>query len=56
MKSSRMVIIRIDDIQAYFLEDISIKMMDDAKSRGIPLSLGVIPKAIDENTPIHTDI
>lgn len=53
MKSSRMVIIRIDDIQAYFLEDVSIKMMEDAKSRGIPLSLGVIPKAIDENTPIH---
>ena len=53
IKSSRMAIIRIDDIQAYFLEDISIKMMDDAKSRGIPLSLGVIPKSIDENTPIH---
>lgn len=51
--SSRMAIIRIDDIQAYYLEDISIKMMDDAKSRGIPLSLGVIPKAIDENTPIR---
>ncbi len=52
-KSSRMAIIRVDDIQSYFLEDLSIKMMEDAKARGIPLSLGLIPKSMEESTPIY---
>jgi predicted deacetylase len=53
MQSSKMAILRIDDVQGYSLEDVSIKMMDDAKARDIPLSLGVIPKALEEQTPIY---
>ncbi len=53
VKSSRMAIIRIDDIQAYSLEDISMRMIDDAKDLDIPVSLGVIPKGIEDNTPIR---
>ena len=53
VKSSRMAIIRIDDIQAYWLEKVSIKMIDDAKALYIPVSLGVIPKDMEGNTPIR---
>ncbi|MCA9361340.1 DUF2334 domain-containing protein [Candidatus Kaiserbacteria bacterium] len=40
------VILRVDDIQAYTWKDVSIKMIEDAKWRQIPLTLGVIPKDI----------
>lgn len=53
---SRMVIIRIDDIQSYSLEDVSIRMIDDAEARGVPLSLGVIPKSMDSQTPIYRHV
>lgn len=45
-KSGRMVVVRIDDVQAHAWEEISIRMMDEAKERRIPLVLGVIPRGI----------
>ena len=45
----RNIILRIDDIQAYFLRDIQIKIIEDAKKRNKPLSLSVIPKGLSND-------
>jgi peptidoglycan/xylan/chitin deacetylase (PgdA/CDA1 family) len=45
--TGKMAIIRLDDVQAFAWAATSIRMMDDARSRGIPLVLGVIPKGIE---------
>lgn len=48
-KSSKMVIIRVDDIQAFSWTDISEKIINDAYVRKIPIVLGVIPKDLKED-------
>ncbi len=50
---TKMAIIRIDDIQAYWLETESMKLIEDARARSVPVSLGVIPLNIDADTPIR---
>ena len=45
--TGKMALIRLDDVQAFAWAATSIRMMDDARSRGIPLVLGVIPKGIE---------
>ncbi|MDP2090929.1 MAG: DUF2334 domain-containing protein [Candidatus Gracilibacteria bacterium] len=45
--NKKYVILRIDDIQAYYLRDVSIKMINDGFSRNIPFTLGVIPMNLD---------
>ncbi len=41
--SDRNIILRLDDIQSHYLQDLQIKMMNDALDRNLTLSLGVIP-------------
>ena len=41
--SDRNIVLRIDDIQSYYLEDVQMKMIKDALSRNKTLSLAVIP-------------
>ncbi len=42
-QSSTTVVLRVDDVQAHAWRDTTIRMISDAESRGIPLTLGVIP-------------
>jgi peptidoglycan/xylan/chitin deacetylase (PgdA/CDA1 family) len=48
------VVLRIDDIQAFAWQDISIEMMKDALSREMPLVLGVIPNGIINDKEIFS--
>lgn len=41
--SDRNIVIRIDDIQAYYHRDLQIKMLEELKKRGMVSSLAVIP-------------
>jgi predicted deacetylase len=41
--SDRNIVLRIDDIQAYYLADVQMKMIKDALARNKTLSLSVIP-------------
>lgn len=43
---ARTVILRLDDVQAGYLTELSMRMMDDAISRQLPLSAGLIPYGI----------
>ncbi len=40
------VILRLDDVQSYHLTDVSLRMMQDAIDRDLPIVAGVIPKGI----------
>lgn len=42
-KNKKYVILRLDDIQAWYLSNLSIKMMNEWLDRGIPFTLGIIP-------------
>ncbi len=46
------IIIRIDDIQAYWLRDVQIKMLDELYNRNIPALLGVIPLNLKDDTKL----
>ena len=52
--SSKMAILRLDDVQAYAWADIALRMMDDARERDIPLVLGVIPKGLRDDASTYT--
>lgn len=45
-------ILRIDDIQSYYLRDIAKKMIDEWFKRNIPFTLGVIPMNFNEDIDI----
>lgn len=47
--NSKKIIIRIDDVQAFWLRDVQIKMLDELIRRNIPALLGVIPLNINED-------
>ena len=51
--TSRMALIRLDDVQAHAWSTISARMMADAEARGIPLVLGVIPYNIEEDRQLY---
>ena len=51
-KGTNAAILRLDDVQAYYLTDTSIRMMDDARERGLPIVAGVIPKNIQNDTTV----
>lgn len=51
-RSTKSVVLRVDDVQAWAWRDITIRMVDDAYERGIPLTLGVIPKGLGEDTQL----
>jgi predicted deacetylase len=51
--SSRMVALRLDDVQAYAFADATERTMNDALSRGIPLVLGVIPNHLRDDQVLY---
>lgn len=53
-KKDKKVIIRLDDIQAYALRNIQIRMINDALERNIPLSLSVIPYRLEEDKIMYS--
>lgn len=53
-QSEKTVVLRVDDIQAYTWRETSMKMIHDAASRNIPLTLGVIPVGIIEDVELVT--
>jgi len=48
-QSDRLVIIRLDDVQAYAWRDVSEKIVEDSMAQKIPVVLGVIPYALDSD-------
>ena len=48
--SGKTVVLRIDDIQAFAWRETSMNMIADATSKDIPVTLGVIPVGIGEDT------
>lgn len=52
--SNKTVILRVDDIQAYAWGETSQKMITDASVRNIPLTLGVIPIGLKDDTEFVT--
>jgi hypothetical protein len=46
------VILRIDDIQAFYWRDLSIRMIEDAFKKEMPLVLGVIPVGLGKDRAI----
>jgi len=50
---TRNIIFRIDDIQAFYLNDLQIQMIDDALSSGVSPSLSVIPLGISDDKKIY---
>ena len=52
--SDRNIILRIDDIQAYYLQDIQIKMIKDTLKHNKTISLSVIPLNIHEDEELTT--
>jgi predicted deacetylase len=51
-KSDRMVVLRVDDIQAYAWRETSMRMIEDAENNGIPLTLGVIPAGLSADSEL----
>jgi peptidoglycan/xylan/chitin deacetylase (PgdA/CDA1 family) len=49
---NKTVILRVDDIQAQAWYETSIAMIKDAEARGIPLTLGIIPKNFADDTEL----
>ncbi len=50
--SEKTVVLRVDDIQAYTWRETSMKMIDDAISRNIPLTLGIIPINLSDDVEL----
>ena len=50
--SNKTVILRVDDIQGYAWSETSEKMIIDAEALGIPLTLGVIPAGLTDDTEL----
>ncbi|MES2966605.1 MAG: DUF2334 domain-containing protein [Patescibacteria group bacterium] len=50
--SEKTVVLRVDDIQAYTWRETSMKMIRDAATRNIPLTVGVIPTGIMEDVAL----
>jgi len=50
--SKRMVVLRLDDVQAYGWTDISIRMMNEAFATGFTMTAGVIPAGLKEDKRI----
>lgn len=50
--NKKYVILRLDDIQASYLSDLSIKMMNDWLNREIPFTLAVIPINLNTDSKI----
>lgn len=48
----RMVVLRLDDVQAYGWTDISTRMMSDALDSGFSMTAGVIPSGLSEDKKI----
>lgn len=53
-KNKPMVVLRVDDVQAFTWREVSMKMIADAEERSIPLTLGVIPVGLDEDEELVT--
>lgn len=51
--TSKMALIRLDDVQAFAWAQVSTRLMDDARERGIPLVLGVIPHGIEDDRTMY---
>jgi hypothetical protein len=50
--NDKLVILRLDDVQAFAWEDISMRITDDSLARHIPITLGVIPKDIEKDAAL----
>lgn len=46
VQGERLVVLRVDDVQAYAWSETSMRMIEDAEKEGIPLTLGVIPAGL----------
>lgn len=51
--SSNMVILRLDDVQAYTWPDISKRVIEDTTAMRLPLVAGVIPANIDDDPALY---
>jgi len=48
-QSDRIVVIRIDDVQAYAWNEASISMIEDSMEKRVPVVLGVIPYRVEDD-------
>ena len=51
--SDRMVVLRVDDIQAFGWFDVSQQLIQDSLDRQVPLVLGVIPRGLSGTNPMY---
>lgn len=47
------IVIRIDDIQAYWLRDLQIRLLEELKARNLPAVLAVIPLGLEEDRTLY---